>query len=120
MVAEGPSLHAVTTAGRIALVSGQVALDADEKLAAPGDLAAQIRQPVRNLGRILAVLRADWPDVALRAVLACTWVSNDINASSDAWPASVHEQNAARIGAGVMSAQVVVPKVLGPGVRPGV
>jgi len=31
----------------------------------------------------------------------------------------VHEKNAARIGAG-MSAQVVVPQVLGPGVRPGV
>ena len=114
----------MTTAGRIALVSGQVALDADEKLAGPGDLAAQTRQAVRNLGhilgRILAALRADWPDVALRAVLACTWVSNDINAPPDAWPTSVHQRNAARIGAGVMSAQVVVPKVLGPGVRPGV
>ncbi len=33
---------------------------------------------------------------------------------------SVHEKNAARTGAAGMSAQVVVPKVLGPGVRSGV
>ena len=33
---------------------------------------------------------------------------------------SVHEKNAARIGAAGMSARVVVPKVLGPGVRSGV
>ena len=33
---------------------------------------------------------------------------------------AVHEKNAARVGAAGMSAQVVVPKVLGPGVRSGV
>jgi len=33
---------------------------------------------------------------------------------------SSHQKNAARIGAAVMSAQVVVPKVLGSGVRSGV
>ena len=33
---------------------------------------------------------------------------------------SVHETDAARIGAAVLSAQVVVPKVLGPDVRSAV
>jgi enamine deaminase RidA (YjgF/YER057c/UK114 family) len=45
-------------------VSGQVALDADGRLVGPGDLAAQTRQALGNLHRILRELGADWADVA--------------------------------------------------------
>jgi enamine deaminase RidA (YjgF/YER057c/UK114 family) len=63
-VAPGPGFaHAVTTTGKLAFVSGQVALDADGKLVGPGDLAAQTGQALRNLHGILAALGADWPDV---------------------------------------------------------
>jgi enamine deaminase RidA (YjgF/YER057c/UK114 family) len=63
-VAPGPGFaHAVTTTGRLAFVSGQVALDADGQLVGPGDLAVQTAQALRNLHRILGALGADWPDV---------------------------------------------------------
>jgi enamine deaminase RidA (YjgF/YER057c/UK114 family) len=63
-VAPGPGfVHAVTAAGKLAFVSGQVALDADGQLVGPGDLAAQTAQALRNLHRILDALGADWPDV---------------------------------------------------------
>jgi enamine deaminase RidA (YjgF/YER057c/UK114 family) len=56
-VAAGPGFaHAVSVAGRLAFVSGQVALDADGALVGPGDLA--------NLHAIIRALGADWPDVA--------------------------------------------------------
>ena len=64
-VAPGPGFaHAVTTSGKLAFVSGQVALDAGGQLVGPGDLAAQTAQALRNLHRILGALGADWPDVA--------------------------------------------------------
>jgi enamine deaminase RidA (YjgF/YER057c/UK114 family) len=64
-VAAGPGFsHAVTTTGRVAFVSGQVALDADGNLVGAGNVAAQTRQALQNLGRILAALGAGWPDIA--------------------------------------------------------
>ena len=63
-VAPGPGFaHAVTATGRLAFVSGQVALDADGQLVGPGDLAAQTAQALRNLHGILRALGASWPDV---------------------------------------------------------
>jgi enamine deaminase RidA (YjgF/YER057c/UK114 family) len=63
-VAPGPGFaHAVTFTGKLAFVSGQVALDGDGQLVGPGDLAAQTAQALRNLHRILGSLGADWPDV---------------------------------------------------------
>ncbi|SRR6266566_4885265 len=63
-VADGPGFsHAVTTSGRLAFVSGQIALDAEGRLVGAGDLAAQTRQALGNLERILHALGADWPDV---------------------------------------------------------
>ena len=63
-VAPGPGYaHAVTVSGKLAFVSGQVALDADGQLVGPGDLAAQLAQAMRNLHRILGALGADWADV---------------------------------------------------------
>jgi enamine deaminase RidA (YjgF/YER057c/UK114 family) len=64
-VAPGPGFaHAVTTTGRLAFVSGQVALDAGGQLVGPGDLAAQTRQALGNLHSIVRALGADWPDIA--------------------------------------------------------
>jgi enamine deaminase RidA (YjgF/YER057c/UK114 family) len=63
-LAPGPGYsHAVTTTGRLAFVSGQVAFDADGHIVGPGDLAAQTAQALRNLHRILGAFGADWPDV---------------------------------------------------------
>lgn len=56
--------HAVTTSGRLAFVSGQVAMDEHGDLVGPGDLAVQARQTLANLHRVITALGADWPDVA--------------------------------------------------------
>lgn len=64
-VSPGPGYsHAVTVTGRLAFVSGQVALDDSGQLVGPGDIAAQARQALGNLHRIIRELGADWPDVA--------------------------------------------------------
>lgn len=55
--------HAVTVSGRLAFVSGQVALDDSGQLVGPGDVGAQARQALANLHRIITHLGADWPDV---------------------------------------------------------
>jgi enamine deaminase RidA (YjgF/YER057c/UK114 family) len=55
--------HAVTVTGQLAFVSGQVALDAAGEAVAPGDLGAQTRQALSNLGAILHALGAGWSDV---------------------------------------------------------
>jgi enamine deaminase RidA (YjgF/YER057c/UK114 family) len=63
-VAAGPGYaHAVTVSGKLAFVSGQVAVDAGGQLVGPGDLAAQTAQALRNLHGILGALGADWADV---------------------------------------------------------
>jgi enamine deaminase RidA (YjgF/YER057c/UK114 family) len=63
-VAPGPGYsHAVAVSGRLAFVSGQVALDTDGQLAGDGDVRAQADQALRNLHAILTALGADWPDV---------------------------------------------------------
>jgi enamine deaminase RidA (YjgF/YER057c/UK114 family) len=72
-VAPGPGYaHAVTASGKLAFVSGQIALDADGQLVGPGDLAAQTAQALRNLHLILGALGADWPDV-----VRFTWYVRD-------------------------------------------
>lgn len=70
----GPGFsHAVTVTGRLAFVSGQVALDADGKLVGEHDMAAQTEQALGNMHRILTALGADWPDV-----VKLTWFVMDI------------------------------------------
>jgi enamine deaminase RidA (YjgF/YER057c/UK114 family) len=49
--------------GRLAFVSGQVAIDADGKLVGESDLRAQATQALRNLHGVLRALGADWADV---------------------------------------------------------
>lgn len=56
--------HAVVTLGRTAFVAGQVALDENGAVVGAGDIAAQTRQALGNLERILVALGAGWIDVA--------------------------------------------------------
>lgn len=55
--------HATVVTGRLAFVSGQVAMDADGNLVGAGDLGAQTTQALRNLRGVLRALGADWTDV---------------------------------------------------------
>lgn len=55
--------HAVTVSGRLAFVSGQVALDENGQLVGSNDLEAQTRQAMRNLANVLKQLGATWADV---------------------------------------------------------
>jgi enamine deaminase RidA (YjgF/YER057c/UK114 family) len=55
--------HAVVASGRLAYVSGQVSVDASGTVVGEGDLAAQTRQAMANLARVLAELGAGWADV---------------------------------------------------------
>ncbi len=43
----------MTTGGRLLFVSGQLAFDADMKLVGKGDMGAQARQVLRNIGAVL-------------------------------------------------------------------
>lgn len=62
LVANPGYAHAVTASGRLAFVSGQVAIDDDGKIVGD-DMAAQTRQALGNLHRVLRSLGAGWPDV---------------------------------------------------------
>ncbi|MFC3891053.1 RidA family protein [Lentzea rhizosphaerae] len=55
--------HAVTVSGKIAFVSGQVAVDARGCVVGVDDLAAQTRQALSNLHHVIENLGADWSDV---------------------------------------------------------
>ena len=55
--------HVVTASGRLAFISGQVAIDQQGGLVGHGDLAAQTRQCLRNLENVLKELGAGWADV---------------------------------------------------------
>jgi reactive intermediate/imine deaminase len=50
--------------GQLLFVSGTVAVDADGKLVGPGDLAAQTRQTLQNIGHLLAAAGAGFEHVA--------------------------------------------------------
>ncbi|SER00735.1 RidA family protein [Lentzea albida] len=55
--------HAVTVTGRLAFVSGQVAVDAQGCVVGVDDLAAQTRQALSNLHHVMLRFGADWSDV---------------------------------------------------------
>src|SRR5688572_5686488 len=74
-VAANPAYaHAVTVTGRLAFVSGQVAMDEAGNLVGAGDLGAQTRQALRNMQAILEALRAGWADV-----VKLTWYLIDVS-----------------------------------------
>lgn len=49
--------------GNLLFISGQVALDAERQLVGPGDVEAQTRQVLDNVGRLLDAGGASWSDV---------------------------------------------------------
>ena len=55
--------HAVRM-GSMLFVSGQLPVDSNRQLVAPGDLRGQTRQVLDNLGRVLAAAGSSWNDVA--------------------------------------------------------
>lgn len=55
--------HAVVASGRLAFISGQVALDEAGNVVGAGNLAEQTAQALRNLRRIIGALGADWSHV---------------------------------------------------------
>ncbi len=55
--------HAVRM-GSLLFVSGQLPLDGQRKLVAPGDLKGQTRQVLDNLTQVLSASGAAWSDVA--------------------------------------------------------
>lgn len=66
--------HAVTASGRLAFVSGQVAIDRAGKVVGADDLGAQTRQALSNLHAIITELGADWSDV-----VRFTWYMLDVS-----------------------------------------
>ena len=60
----GPYVHlSVAEPGEIIFVSGQIALDADGNIVGEGDIEAQTRQVMENLGIALAAAGAGFGDV---------------------------------------------------------
>lgn len=55
--------HAVRMGAQL-YVSGQLPVDANRQLVAPGDLRGQTRQALKNIGRILTAAGASWAHVA--------------------------------------------------------
>ena len=55
--------HAVQM-GQLLFVSGQLPIDSQRRLVAPGDLAGQTRQVLENLTTVLKAAGASWSDVA--------------------------------------------------------
>ena len=54
---------AMAEPGRLAFIAGQVAVDADGALQAPGDVAGQMPVVFRNLGNVLEKIGASFADV---------------------------------------------------------
>jgi enamine deaminase RidA (YjgF/YER057c/UK114 family) len=74
-VAANPAYcHAVTVTGRLAFVSGQVAMDEAGNLVGEGDLGAQTRQALRNLQAILVALGGGWANV-----VKLNWYLTDVS-----------------------------------------
>ena len=75
--------HAAASSGdRLVLTAGAVPLDAEGNLVGPGDLAAQARQVLRNLGLALEAAGAGWEDVLKTTVYVVTEDRKDL---ADVW-----------------------------------
>jgi enamine deaminase RidA (YjgF/YER057c/UK114 family) len=66
--ARGFSHVAIGRGSRVVHVAGQVPVEPDFTLVGEGDLAAQTRAAMRNLGRALEAAGAGWDDVVRRTV----------------------------------------------------
>ncbi|QIM17706.1 RidA family protein [Leucobacter coleopterorum] len=66
--APGFSHVTLAPAGTVAYVSGQIALSPDFQVVGEGDLAAQTRAAMRNVGSALEAVGASWDDVVRRTI----------------------------------------------------
>lgn len=66
--APGFSHIAISEAGRVAHISGQLALAPDFSIIGPGDLAEQTRASMRNIKVALEAVGATWDDVVRRTI----------------------------------------------------
>lgn len=64
---------AVATGTRFVYVAGQVAVDVDGTLVAPGDLAGQVAQAYRNVATALAAAGATFADVVRLTFYVVDW-----------------------------------------------
>jgi 2-iminobutanoate/2-iminopropanoate deaminase len=62
--------HAVKARGLL-FVSGQVGFDGERRLVRPGDIDAQTRQALDNIGRLLDASGATWKDVVKLNIYLC-------------------------------------------------
>jgi len=69
------SMGVVQGPGRIVHLKGQVALDAGGRIIGKGDMRAQVRQTLENIGSVLASVGGE-----LRDVIALTHFATDIDA----------------------------------------
>lgn len=69
---------AIGTGARQVHVSGQVAYDAEGALVAPGDLAGQVSQALRNSARALCGAGAGFPDVVRMTFYVTSWTPDMI------------------------------------------
>lgn len=66
--AHGYSHVAISTAGRIAYIAGQAAVNADFTIAGEGDVGAQTKAAMRNIKTVLDAIGASWEDVVRRTI----------------------------------------------------
>lgn len=105
---------AVVPSGRLAFVAGQVAMDQDGEIVAPGDLTAQTSYVFRNLQNILDNLGATSSDIAeLRTFI----VGDDSvpvfrearkSAFDEMFPTGEYPPNTLLVVAGLASPDIVV------------
>ena len=75
---------AVEGAGRLAFISGQVAVDKEGKIVGPGDLKAQIKKAAENLVAALAAVGAKPSDIVKMNTYIVNYTQNDYAAMREA------------------------------------
>ena len=80
----GYSQAVTSRGGKIVHVAGQVAWDHDHNLVGKGDLAAQLKQAMENVGRALEAAGATFDDVVRVRLYVVDYKPSDIGAIADA------------------------------------
>lgn len=74
---------AVATGRRTVYLAGQVAFDEQQRIVAPGELAAQLEQAMHNVDRGLAAAGATWSDVAKLTIYVTRWTLDQLPAFAE-------------------------------------
>jgi 2-iminobutanoate/2-iminopropanoate deaminase len=107
-----------TVAGDLIFVAGQVALDADNKVIAPGEVGPQTTAAIERLEVILAEAGASLNDITTATVYLTD--IDDFAAFNQAWSAKFGDHRPARAAvlAGLLLDGLVV-EIMATAVRPG-